>query len=228
MVQFVYEPEVSKAATYLTERLTKELQAGKRVLWLLSGGSNIALSVQIIGDLPSELLSQLSCLLTDERYGIPGHADSNWHQLSNAGFMKPEVSFKSVLIAGLTRDATCQRYAEVIDQAFNEADVVIAQLGIGGDGHIAGILPRSPAVNDNQSVVGYDSAPFQRITLTPMVLRSCQVAYAFVYGDTKLPALQRLHNETLSLEEQPSQVLKDIAEAYVYTDQPINEAGETS
>ena len=65
----------------LTEKLIKALSEGKSVLWLVSGGSNIKASVQIIDSISMDLRTNLSVMLADERYGPLGHTDSNWEQL---------------------------------------------------------------------------------------------------------------------------------------------------
>ncbi len=44
----------------LTERLVKELAGRKRVLWLVSGGSNIPASVQIMDNISGSLSEHLS------------------------------------------------------------------------------------------------------------------------------------------------------------------------
>ena len=224
MLTFHYEPETTGAAAALTARLTEELQSAESVLWLVPGGSNIALSTAVMRDLPEPLLPRLSCLLTDERYGVPGHADSNWQQLAEAGFMDRGVRFPATLIPDMTLSDTCLQYAELAARELTAADRVVAQFGIGGDGHIAGILPRTPAVTSTDLATGYDSANFQRITLTPVALRQVHVAYAFVYGQTKLEALQRLQSQDLPLDEQPSQILKELPESHLYTDQDLEAA----
>ncbi len=222
MLTFHYEPDATAAANHLSERLTRELQSGQNVVWLVPGGSNIALSVYIMQLLPKDCIQNLTCILTDERYGKPGHPDSNWQQLAEAGFMERGVEFPATLIPDLTLEDTSQQYGKVVDAVFAQAGVIIGQFGIGGDGHIAGILPRSAAVSSDQPVVGYDSGTFIRITLTPSRLKDITAAYAFVYGDNKYQALERLQKNSLqelSLEEQPSQILKQLPESYIYTDQ---------
>lgn len=221
MLTFHYEPDTVAAAAVLTTRLTEELRANGSVLWLVSGGSNIALSVQVMRDLPEDMLPRLTCLLTDERYGKPGHADSNWQQLAQAGFMERDVRFPATLIPDMTLDDTCLHYDTLIAKELASAERVVAQFGIGGEGHIAGIMPRSSALASDKLVAGYDSADFRRITLTPVALRQAHLAYAYVYGETKLEALQRLQSQKLSLDEQPAQILKEIDEAHLYTDQKL-------
>jgi 6-phosphogluconolactonase/glucosamine-6-phosphate isomerase/deaminase len=70
----------------LTAHLITELRAGKRVLWLLSGGSNIRAIVEVMDSIDDSLTPNLSLLLADERFGPVGHHDSNWQQLLDAGF----------------------------------------------------------------------------------------------------------------------------------------------
>jgi 6-phosphogluconolactonase/glucosamine-6-phosphate isomerase/deaminase len=208
----------------LQARLIKELGAGKKTLWFVSGGSNVHASVSIMNSLPDELTEQLSVLLIDERYGLPGHQDSNYKQLHDAGFEHKQSTFIPVLAEGLNMLETAQRYAEVVERALDHADIVLSQLGIGADGHVSGILPDSPAVNAPGLVTSYSSDPYARITTTFDALRRIDADYSFVFGPDKQAMLARLMNEAVPLEKQPSQILKELPEAYVYNDQIGKEA----
>src|SRR6185437_3559960 len=83
----------------LTERLVRELAGNKRVLWLVSGGSNIPASVQIMSNISTDLSRRLTVMLADERYGEPGHPESNWEQLEQAGFEGKNASLVRTLKA---------------------------------------------------------------------------------------------------------------------------------
>ena len=204
----------------LTERLVRELASGKNVLWLTSGGSNIPVSVQIMDNIPSELRQKLSVMLVDERYGKLGHAASNWTQLMQAGFSTDKATLLPVLQDGLDFDQTIARYNSTVKQAFADNDVTVAQLGIGDDGHIAGILPGSPATAETKDLVtGYQSTPFLRLTLTFNGLRQISASYTFAFGNTKHQALTSLKHRSIPPREQPAQILKQLPEAYVYSDQ---------
>jgi 6-phosphogluconolactonase/glucosamine-6-phosphate isomerase/deaminase len=197
------------------------LAAGEHVLWLVSGGSNIATSVAIMAELGRDLpaaLPRLTVMLTDERFGPVGHPDSNWQQLSAAGFNFEKVLAIPVL-SGLPLEVTIERYGQEIAKNFSEADIIIAQFGIGADGHIAGVLPRSPAVESSALVVGYTADPFIRITLTPTALGQVDVAFALAFGESKKAALANLQNHDASLTAEPCQILKQLPEAYLFTDQ---------
>lgn len=204
----------------LTERLVRELADGKRVLWLLSGGSNIPSSVQIMDNISSALSKNLSVSLVDERYGEPGHDESNWAQLMQAGFNSKQATLLPVLQPGISFERTVQNYTKLIEQAFRANDVVIAQLGIGPDGHVAGILPGSPAANEQTALVaGYDAPPLKRLTLTFPALKQINAAYVFAFGKPKQQALLSLRNKSEQLAGQPAQILNELGEAYMYSDQ---------
>jgi 6-phosphogluconolactonase/glucosamine-6-phosphate isomerase/deaminase len=224
-MQFIYETNADQAAAALAERLHVELEAGKPVVWFVSGGSNISLAVQVMDSMSEELSQKLTILLLDERFGKPGHADSNWKQLQDAGFNPKKAKTIETLQPEKTLLATCTAYDDavhnVIGQAEKNGGIVIAQCGIGGDGHIAGILPHSSAVTASEWVTCYDGGAYQRITITPIAWEHLDVAFAFAYGDGKQGTLTRLKNDALSVNDQPSQLLKVTPEAYVYTDQEV-------
>lgn len=235
MIEYNYQPDASLAAEAVADRLSSELsnEANRSVVWMLCGGSNIPLCVQIMDRLISEgsqLTSKLTVLLTDERYGQYGHADSNWKQLYDQGFRAGNARIIETLQAEKTLQDTVEDYAAQLQEILPAADVVVAQFGIGGDGHIAGILPQSSGLGRGEDsaasgevswVAGYDAGVFQRITITPPVWQHIDVAYALVYGDGKFEALSKLKNQDVAVADQPAQLLKQLPEAHIYTDQKL-------
>lgn len=219
-MQVVLSPDWQQGIHDLAGRLTRELQSGRQVLWLLSGGSNIAASVQIIKLVPKELSGQLRISLADERYGPVGHDDSNWAQLLRAGFEAKDAKLEPLLEAGKSFEETVSKFEALIAGAFANRVSVIAQLGIGDDGHIAGILPKSAGAEPTDKLaVGYRSDPFTRISLSFTAIRRLTAGYAFAFGASKRAALTSLIHTDLPLAEQPAQILKQLNEAYVYNDQ---------
>lgn len=210
---------MEEGAAPLLDRLIEELEASKNVLWLVPGGSNIPLSASVMRDIPDDLTKNLTVYLTDERYVEVGHPDSNSKQLEDAGFEHKQARVTYVLARGLSLEETAEQYALSIGAAFEAANIVIAQMGIGTDGHICGILPGSKAVDSDKLVVGYVTDTFTRITLTPKALEQyVDAAYAYAFGESKKEALANLLTGK-PLAEQPAQVLKKLPEAYVYNDQ---------
>jgi 6-phosphogluconolactonase len=209
------EPKATGAKRLLVT-LQEQLQAGKHVLWLVSGGSNVDMECDIAKRLKDT--ANLTVALIDERYGKPGHADSNYQKLVDGDFTKNDVVLLPVLENGLDIKQTAAAYSEKLEKLLDEADVVIAQLGIGADGHTAGVLPRSPVVESKKLIEHYEGPDFQRITMTLEALRFADVVFVFAYGEDKLGALTRLRDENLPLAEQPSQILKQLPEVYLYND----------
>jgi 6-phosphogluconolactonase len=203
----------------LRDGLLKELQAGKRVLWLLSGGSNITLTAHIMRDIPKELSSNLTMYMSDERYGPVGHRDSNMQQLLAAGFEPKQATVIPVLRPHLSLEETRQQFEHTITGSFASNDTVIGQLGMGPDGHIAGILPHSPAVTASELVCTYQATEYTRITMTFPALAKLDAAYLYAFGDNKRAALQQLRDETMPPSEQPAQFLKTLPYAVVINDQ---------
>lgn len=217
-MQFIKSADWHPAIAVIQKRLKQELGAGKQVLWLVSGGSNVAASVTIMKGLAAPLTANLTILLVDERYGVVGHPDSNGSQLLAAGFDHKRATLLPVLVPNTSFATTRDRYETLVRQTFTDNDIIIGQFGIGTDGHIAGILPDSAAAHSPHLVAAYPSQPYQRLTLTHHALKRISVAYALAFGADKLPALELLSAKLIPYSEQPAQILKELPEAYVFND----------
>ena len=209
----------------MAKRVSDALKADKKVLWLLCGGSNIPVAVKAMDSVKKAVdkvfWANLTVAQTDERYGAVGHKDSNWQQMKDAGLDLLGVIALPMII-GKSLDATVVEYTDKMRKAFSDTldhgGIIVGLFGIGADGHIAGILPGSPAVSDAKLVCGYRADPFTRITLTPAVLKKVSVAYAFAFGNAKKAALEKLEKGTLPFNEEPAQLLKELPEAFLYSD----------
>ncbi|MGH7234579.1 MAG: 6-phosphogluconolactonase, partial [Candidatus Saccharimonadales bacterium] len=192
-------------------------------LWLVPGGSNIALAVAVMERLSDELTQDLTIALSDERFGPYNHPDSNWTQLKRFGFEPKKARVIETLIQGDNSDmaTVVQRYNAEIDDALDNVTTAIGLFGMGIDGHIAGILPGSPATNeqDYATVTGYSATPFNRITITFPAIRRLKTAFLIAMGEDKRSQLERLIAQDVPLNIQPAQIIKQVSEAYVYNDQ---------
>lgn len=210
------------AAQALYTCLSSELQLGRHVLWLVCGGSNIPTEAEVMRQLSEHhaaALDNLTILPMDERYGPVGHSDSNYHQLQEAGFKPGGALWMDVLAKNMPLGDTVAYYEDLFANAAAVADTIVGTFGLGTDGHTAGVLPHSPAVADSiSSVVGYDSPPFVRMTLTPQELARTQHAYVLAYGESKREPLTRLQAHTEPLEALPAGLLYDIPDTHIYSD----------
>jgi 6-phosphogluconolactonase/glucosamine-6-phosphate isomerase/deaminase len=196
-----------------------EAAHSQKVLWLIPGGSNIPIAVKVMKNLSESFRDNLTIALTDERYGDPGHADSNFKQLYERGFSAPIGKFTDIL-RGKNLKTTLQDAEKHYRQLFADNSVVIGFFGIGADGHIAGMLPGSLAAEEsNNFITGYDAGSYIRITLTSIAFRKVNIAIVGAFGKEKLSALQQLRDENLTVKEQPSQILKAIPNVTIFNDQ---------
>ncbi|HET8708817.1 MAG TPA: 6-phosphogluconolactonase [Candidatus Saccharimonadales bacterium] len=218
-MQFIHEtPRSLGGVKDLENTLSRALMKHSRVLWLVCGGSSIPKIAATMHGIPSGFSAKLHVMLTDERYGKPGHQDSNYQQLADAGFDVKQGEFLPALQSGLSLEQTAAAYAERFQTEAAAAGFIIATFGIGPDSHIAGILPHSAAATAKGSAAGYDAGQFKRLTLTFPALKRIDIAYAFAYGTAKKPALSKLKDTDAALIDQPCQILKLIPESYVYND----------
>jgi 6-phosphogluconolactonase len=213
-------PEI--AISPLTSKIKGALNIGP-TLWLIPGGSNIALAIAVMELLSTDLTRNLTIALTDERFGPYNHPDSNWAQLKRLGFDPKQARVIETLREGDSSDmaAVTARYNAEIDDALDNASTTIGLFGMGEDGHIAGILPGSIATNEQNytTVVGYSSTPFDRLTITFPAIRRLSTLFLVVMGENKRIQIERLINQDLPLDVQPAQIIKQVEESYVYNDQ---------
>ena len=226
-MQVIKSTDWADGVADLSARIIDALTSNKKVLWLLSGGSNIDASVKIMEQIPDELSVGLIVGLIDERFGLPGHQDSNMQQLLTSGFRAKHAKLIPILQPGLDLERTVEEYEKAVIQALRQADVSIAQLGIGEDCHIAGILPNSAAALETENFIkSYKSDPYTRITLTFPGLEKIDICYAFAFGENKKQALNEIINESHSIVEKPGTILRDLDEVYIYSDQAGEEGND--
>lgn len=186
------------------------------MLWLISGGSVIAVAVLAAAYIRLVAHSNLTVTLTDERYGPVDHPDSNWGKLIRAGFYLPQARLLPVL-NGHDLGITTTEFDSKLRRELSASDFALGFFGMGADGHTAGILPASPAVSAQNYAVGYDWTDFKRITMTSAAIARLDEAILYAVGQSKWPAIARL-GESHKITQQPAQSLKKVPKLTVYTD----------
>lgn len=219
-MRFIMSSSPQPVADATAELIMARLAQGP-VLWLLSGGSCIAVAVAAADRLRATGISleNLTVTLADERYGATGHADSNWTQLEAAGFHLPVAKLEPVIVPHASADASADHFATVLEQHFGKS-YCIALLGIGPDSHTSGIKPHSPAVAATGYVSAYDWSDYRRITTTARALAKINEAVVYAMGESKWSILNDLETTSLDAADQPAQLLKLIPEVTVYSDRP--------
>ena len=217
-MQFI-QTTPEQVVEHVSNRLTDILGTHGRVLWFVSGGSNISLTVAILNRIPPDLKPRLAIYLSDERYNEDvEYPESNLFKLAHAGLTPDGATVIPVLAPGLSMEEAVERYDNAVTVGLKEASYVFAYFGMGADGHIAGILPASSSVTSTKAVAGYEAADYRRITITPAIFNKIDEAIIVSFGEGKHEALANLHDKKLSVKKQPAQLMKKVPIATVYND----------
>lgn len=205
--------DIDSPSRQIADYIKGSLAKNKAVLWMISGGSAIKVAVlarQYIGALSER--DKLHVALIDERYGEMNHQDSNSRQLVESGFDVSGLELHPVLI-GQNLGTTSRRYNDMLDGLLHDVDVSIGLLGMGADGHTAGLLPANPLMETMEYVGFFDGFDFQRITTTPAFLRLIDEVVLYAAGESKWQVIGQL--ETTQL---PVGCLRESKNLTVYTD----------
>ncbi len=213
-------PEAVRAVVI---KLIDLLEKGK-VLWLVCGGSNVPYIVEILNQVresvSEEVLTNLTLGLTDEKFTDTDTQGANWKQLLDGGLDVTGIATAEIF-KGQSLTEVVHEYTKLIEDAIHVKTHIIVQIGIAQDGHCAGILPHSSGVTETNLVATYRGEPHTRVTLSLAGLTQVSSIHSFVFGEAKREVVRRIKDEKISFEEMPSQALKNIVEAYLYTDQPL-------
>ena len=224
-MQYIYSDHpTDQAAGALATSITNNLRLGKRVLWLLSGGSGIDIAIKTQALFATDLdLANLYISLTDERFGELDHPDENWAQLINAGFNLPGAQLYRPL-SGQDIVTTTRLFNNWLGEQFSAADYKIGVFGIGADNHTAGIKPGSQPEDMQDYAYAFQADDFERLTISTLAIKRLNEAVVQASGSGKLDAIKRLLNDDYPADAQPAQILKSVKLSSLYTDQKIEEA----
>ncbi len=213
-----------------------ERYKGVPVLLLFSGGS----ALEIIESIPTEYLADTVTLaVVDERFSaeldINNFAQVQATRFYNATLEHGVYTIDTQPQGDETPEELAQRFEKGLlawrrDFPYG---IIIATLGVGADGHTAGILPM---VDRDQFEKEYEGTawtavravtgqPFShRITTTITFLKTIDHAHYFVFGREKDTALDAALSGDAPYAAVPARVIRDIAQVTLYTDASIPDA----
>lgn len=120
------------------------------------------------------------------------------------------------------------RISKQLEKIFQSAEDIgsIAILGMGSDGHTAGIFPMEETQFSNTYKQDVTYVPVINKTLTidsraslkPEFFLECENVVAYITGDSKAEKLKELIAEDKFLYEMPAQIIKQHTNSTVYTD----------
>ncbi|HUD09281.1 MAG TPA: 6-phosphogluconolactonase [Patescibacteria group bacterium] len=213
------------------KKLLYEIVSKKSVLFL-SGGSTPKVLYQKLAE--EKKLKAGAVALVDERFGEKLHENSNEKMIQDTGLIQ-NLSEQNTRFYPILRDKdigeTAKDYDETVRYLFNYFPKSVGILGVGVDGHTAG-LPAGMTndqyqmSNKTDLVTSFDDFPAaqkERITLTFLGLSKLDQIIVLVFGKDKKKAL-RLMFKSGSIAEIPSRTLstKEISDKVtLITDQVI-------
>ncbi len=238
---------VCDMSNILTKKIISIAESHAPTLILLSAGSWVLVYEQI-SKLPEKLdCSHISVGLVDERWVSSDHADRNEKQIRNSKLVQ-YLELMGALCIPMIQDMEkdMKANADLVSQIYmgmiNDRVNLFITMGIGTDGHIAGILPTSDKSSFDRRyltpapVVSYESRPEetanphrQRLTITPDFIRSANEVIVYVNGTSKKFVLDRLLRGNEQTCGFPAQLLTEMGEKVtLYTDLGIGNSLSSS
>ncbi|MDP2593345.1 MAG: 6-phosphogluconolactonase [bacterium] len=208
--------------------------SGQRpVLLLLSGGS----ALSILDHVRENCLSPaLTVVMLDERFSKKP-SERNFDKLTSSLFWTKAERLGVALIDSRPiqkesmEDVAARMHSEVLDwRGKNKNGFIAATLGMGVDGHTAGVFPfpENPKFfwevfeNTECAFVGYDAGKKtrerKRITATIPLFRAVDRAVAVISGAAKARALGRLFSPKGFVFETPARIWHEMQSVQVFTD----------
>jgi 6-phosphogluconolactonase/glucosamine-6-phosphate isomerase/deaminase len=207
-------------------------KVSKNVVLFLSGGSTPKTLYQKLAK--DGKLQPGAVGLIDERFGKMLHENSNEKMIKDSGLIqylsKQNIRFYPIL-ENKNQESSAKDYDEAVRYLFNYFPKSVGILGVGVDGHIAGIPAieniSQKIIDDKSSLVSFygnqESFYKQRITLTFLALLKLDEIIVLVFGKDKKKALKLMFKEG-STAQIPSRFLttREITDRVVLiTDQSI-------
>jgi 6-phosphogluconolactonase/glucosamine-6-phosphate isomerase/deaminase len=221
----------AKQGSELARDLLYDMTNHDTVLFLSGGKTPVTLYSELGRE---QKLTIGAAAIVDERFGNPMHPDSNELMIEKTGlaeyFKKGNIPFYRILSEKQTIADTALRYDISVRYLISHFQKSVAILGIGQDGHIAGIAPNRPdftnplfSKEQGNLLVSYFIDPASgtglgthvlphgfgsRVTMTIKGLSKMDALIILVFGEEKKVALTGLFKKG-PRDKVPSRFIKD-------------------
>lgn len=192
------------AGEHFARNILQEIVDRKTIVYLSGGKTPQSLYEQLTQE---EQLIPGAVGLVDERYGEKFHERSNERMMYETGFIRylsfRDVPFYPILGKHTSREEAARQYDEQVRTNTARFPKSMALLGIGADGHTAGIpaMTTNVTLDSPNAMEKYDlvtsyhdmTGPYgERVTMTYTALALMDLLLVLVFGDEKKNALDRM------------------------------------
>lgn len=208
-------------------------EVDEQTLLLLSGGSQKILYEMLAQE---KKLKPFAVAMVDERFGEKMHENSNEKMIRETGLIADletrRVVFYPVLSGNTDIAKTAVDYERTMKDLLSKAGKKVAILGIGPDGHTAGIVPNrldfsDPLFSQQGNLVGWfndaTSSFGKRVTTTFDLLIQMDILLILAFSSSKQEPLKKMFADG-PIEEIPARfyTLPEVAKKTILiTDQKI-------
>jgi 6-phosphogluconolactonase len=224
------ETKLSEAAAVVFEVLKQQPQSTPLVVALCGGRSVVGLLQALLREStsqPAELLGRIQFFMVDERIVPLTDPDSNFgglaQQFFNALLESSTIVGEQLHPLSITAEDSalaCREYARELERYGGAFTVVI--LGMGEDGHVAGLFPHHPAlaVTGRTFVPFFDSPkpPAARVTASRELVTGASLGVLLALGEGKRAAWEAFTSRASSLDECPAKMVESMKRCVVVTD----------
>lgn len=224
------EQKFSVAARAIFGVLKKKSEQEPLVVGLCGGRSVVGL-VKALRDesanQPRTLFERLQFFMVDERVVPLVDPQSNFgglqtllfNDLIKEGFIREDQLHPFVATMD-SAERACEKYMDELRKCGGHFSVVV--LGMGEDGHVAGLFPRHPALS--QTAHGFASfsdspkPPPQRMTASLPLVTASSLGVLLALGEAKRDAWNTFKKSDVSVEDCPARAVLSMERCLILTD----------
>jgi 6-phosphogluconolactonase len=187
-VEVIVEDDAEGAARRVAELLADAAQGGGEIG--LTGGSTPGRAYELAAELEPDW-SRSGVWWGDERCVPPDDERSNFGLARRT--LLDRLAAEPARVHRIRGEDEPPAAAAVYDQELRGTNFDLLLLGLGPDGHVASLFPRSPALEETERLAVAAEPKLDprvmRVTLTPPALRSTRLLVLLVSGEEKAEAV---------------------------------------
>lgn len=206
--------EVAKTvAEKFIDYTTKCIAETKTCIVAVSGGTTVNLLFELLNTevyIDRVDWENIYFLWVDERFVPQNNPDNNFYRAKERLFshIGRACHFYPIPTNSGTLEEAARLYEKEVATVLNACEkdsLDLVLMGLGDDGHIASLFPRSNAlkVTDKRVATVDDGKVWDRITLTFAFLATAKDVWFTVVGDTKKAALARVLRQREDYQDEP-------------------------